>query len=1097
VFAAIVAAGSAIGQVVAQAPDDSLVREFQTPPASAKPRVWWHWMNGNASKAGITADLEWMHRVGIAGFQMFDANIGTPQFVEHRLAWMTPEWKDAFHHAGTEASRLGLEMAAAASGGWSETGGPWVTPQQAMKKVVWSETIVDGGHQFTGKLPLPPTQQLYHGLKPTKDSTVFVDTKVLAFRVSSAEVRMASLHPVVTSSHGPVDAKPLMDGDTVTALNIDFSKDTSEAWLQFAFAKPFRAQALAIADTAPSGIPPSTLRASVDGKTWVVVATLPGPGYPDVRTYSFPPVVARYYRIVLDRPGSMSIREFELFATPRVKNWYDKAQYYGWTIPEYQLLVTQPVAAAEVIVPQKVVDISGMMKSNGTLSWPVPPGRWMILRMGYTPTGTTDLPASLESTGLEVDKLNATHVEAYVRHYLDLLSGALGPSFGSSFRYLLMDSWEAGTENWTEQFIDEFHRRRGYDPTPYLPVFTGRVVESADASDRFLWDVRRVIADLVAENHYEVTTKLLEQRGLGLYAEAMGIKFPTTADGLQDKGKVSIPMGEFWFQRAKVPGSWRDEAGDLREAASAAHIYNKPIAAAESFTTQQSHPEWGQGPFDLKPNADWALASGINRFVIHTSVHQPFTDEAHQPGITLGGYGQHYTRNNTWAEQSVAFNTYLARSSYLLQQGTFVADALYYYGEGAPVAVLTRRLQPTLPPGYGYDWTDTDVLLHRLTVQDGDLVIPGGMRYHVLVLPPDVTQLTIPVLQKIRELVSAGATIIAPRPTQSPSLTDYPFADDSVHSIANEVWGAIDGAMVVSHRYGKGVVYWGAPFQYVLDALKVQADLLYSHPTVDDSVLWIHRHAGNTDIYFVANQRNHPMDGTMQFRVDGKVPELWDPSTGEIDSVSYSMAQGHTSVPIHLDRFGSTFVLFRRPTTETSHTVPAWSDTPLSTISGPWAVSFQSHRGAPASVQFDSLVSWTTSDNPGVKYFSGTASYTKDVTIPDRGRRPGDRVLLDLGTVKEVAEVFVNGTPVGILWKPPFMADITRALKPGMNHLEIRITNLWPNRFIGDRQPGVTTTYTFSDVKPYTKDSPLLVSGLLGPVRLIRRAIAPGDQSSH
>jgi len=1108
-----------------------LEQTFRTPPDAAKPRVWWHWMNGNVTKEGITADLEWMKRVGIGGMQMFDGSLGTPQFVDDRLVWMTPAWKQAFQHAAKEADRLGLEMTMAASGGWSETGGPWVKPQQAMKKLVWSETTVDGPRQFTGALPKPPsnngpfqgmtnasgfdlpTDQNLPGAKPMKaeppaapDPTYYADVKVLAYRLPDGDVTMRDAKPRITSSSDAAGVALLTDGDFGKATTLSLPDGAKETWVQFEFAQPFRAQAFTFAG-APGiqfiGAPPIPLgrvEASDDGSSWKTLVTLPGDEptsamFP-ARTYTFAPTSARFWRVVV-RPhppngfGAMmgvppakgiTVSELELHASPRVTRWQEKALY--GLLSEYREAIATPATNAAVRTAD-VVDITSHMKRDGTLDWNVPAGRWAVLRLGYSLEGTKNHPASPEATGYEVDKLNRAHVASYIDHYTDQIRGALGPLYGKSFRYLLLDSYEAGMENWTDDMIAQFRARRGYDPTRYLPVLVGRVVGSAAESDKFLWDFRRTVADLFADNHYGTIADTLRKQGLGLYAEAMGADFPTSGEGLQDKGRATIPMAEFW-----TPGPGQDDGpnhmADMKEAASSAHIYGKPIVAAESFTTMPPPivPAFSQSPFYLKRLADRALAHGINRFVIHTSVHQPFTDSTHKPGMTLGFFGQHYSRNNTWAEQAVAWNTYLARASHLLQQGRFVADLAYFYGEGAPNAVpYWKPVQPAFPAGYDYDWVNGEVL-RTAEVRNGRLRLPSGMSYRALVLPTDVTQLTLPMAHKLRALVSAGAVLIAPPPTGSPSLSDGAAGDDSVRAIARAVWGNVDGRTVTEHAYGSGKVYWGRPVADVLAAARVAPDLTFSGDSAA-KMAWIHRQAGDVDIYFVANQREEEQYIAASFRARGREPELWDAATGETQPVSYDSRGGRTDLRLHLDPYGSTFVVFRRPTTVASRTVDGLAIYPITTFSGPWQVRFQTNRGAPVEARFDSLTSWTLSADPGVKYFSGTATYVKDITVPAKEFVAGTQLVIDLGAVKEIAELFVNGTPIGgILWKPPYRADITRALRPGTNRLEVRVTNLWPNRMIGDLQPGVTKAYTFTDFRPFTKDSRLLESGLLGPVRL-------------
>ena len=1106
------------GWAVGQGSEQALERGFQEPPDSAKPRVWWHWMNGNVTKEGITQDLEWMKRVGIGGMQMFDGSLLVPKYVDKRLVWMTPEWKEALRHAAAEAERLGLEMSMAASGGWSESGGPSVKPAEAMKKVVWSETRVEGPRHFTGRLPNPPSVNgVFQGiprpnpfaLGPSQpappDPTFYADSVVLAYRLPEGEVRMADLGPKVTSSAGNIDAAALMDGDLNKMVALPLPEGGKPAWIQFEFAAPFRAQAFSLASgnegmfgpTLPNG----EVQVSQDGTNFETIVNLPGTSHSfssglPVRTYAFPERAARFYRVLFTPPPAnpaasffpmppvraYHLAELEFASGPRVNRWEDKAGFGN--AYDYDLVPTPAVPAEQAIARSNVIDLTAKMRADGTLDWQVPAGKWVILRMGYSLTGQKNAPATPEATGYEVDKLSRQHVESYLGYYVGQVAQALGPYFGKSFRYFLMDSWEAGMENWTEEMLSEFRQRRGYDPLPYLPVLTGRVVQSADVSDRFLWDYRRTLADLLAENHYGAAASFLHQRHIGLYAEAMGAGLPTTGDGLQDKGRVDIPMGEFW---TLLPGGSPspEHPADVREAASAAHIYGKTLAAAESFTSAPNIPGWGQSPFYLKPLADYYLAAGINRIVFHTSVHQPFVDQSHRPGITLWMFGQHYTRNITWAEQSRAWNAYLARSSYMLQQGRFVGDLAYYYGEGAPVAVpFWEKVKPEPPLGYNYDTLNTEVLLTRLSVEDGRLVLPDGLSYRVLVLPEPLHRLTLPVLRKIRAWVAAGATVVGPKPTQSPSLAGYPSSDEEIRALAQEVWGDCNGRTIVEHAYGKGKVYWGLPLEEVLARQKTPPDFEYNRPKFDTKLVWIHRQLGDAALYFVANQNARAEDVETRFRVDGKAAELWHPDTGAIEPAAYTIENGRTTVPLHLDPYGSVFVVFRQAATAPSRALPHPASTVLTTLAGPWEVSFPPEGGAPPQVWLDHLISWTAHSDEGVKYFSGTATYTKEIEAPPEWFRSGAKLVLDLGKVKEIAEVAVNGQPLGILWKPPFQADVTAALKPGANRLEIKITNLWPNRLIGDQQPSATKKYTFASYQPYTKDSPLLESGLLGPVTL-------------
>jgi hypothetical protein len=1096
----------------------ALEQGFKDPPSSARPRVWWHWLNGNVTREGITLDLEWMKRVGIGGVQNFDANIGniragqqeTPQYVEKRIVYHSPEWKELQRHAAAECDRLGLEMTMHSSGGWSETGGPWVKPEEAMKKLVWSETHVVGPKRFSDALAAPPSvngpfQDLpyRHPFRPPSaaesaappDPTYYGDSAVVAFREPEGETRMADAQPKLTRSGGDFDPAALYDGDLVRPVSLPLGERDERAWIQYEFAEPFSARAVTIA-VSGTAMPIGMLEASTDGTSFTTLVSLPGPsgrGLP-VRTYAFPETKARFYRIVFtsvpagrfaaslgaSSPRTMDVAEVALVPGARVNRWEEKAAF--GLLLEYDSVPTPEVPPAAAILPTGVVDLTSKMGPDGRLDWQVPEGRWVILRMGYSLTGQKNNPAPPEATGYEVDKLNPAHVRSYLEQYLAPVKEAMGPLFGKSFQYLLMDSWEAGLQNWTEKMLEEFEARCGYDPKPYLPALTGRIVGSADISERFLWDFRRTIADMLADYHYELPAGLLHDRGLKLYAEAAGTGSPMFQDALQNKGRVDIPMGEFW---TLLPGEGHraSHVMDVHEAASAAHIYGKPLVATESFTSFV--PGWNDPPSALKWVGDHFMAMGVNRFVIHTSVHQPFVDR--KPGITLGPFGQHYTRNNTWAEPSKAWISYLTRASYMLQQGLFVGDLAYYYGEGAPATVYKGPQtipSPAPPEGYAYDYLNTEVLLTRMSVKDGRLTLPDGMSYRVLVLPDGLDRLTLPVVRKLRDLVAAGATVVGPRPQGSPSLVGYPGADDEIRALANAVWGACDGRTVTEHAYGKGKVYWGRALAEVLGAQKTPPDVEYTRPHFDTTVDWIHRRTSEADIYFVANQKERTEDVDVGFRIGGKAAELWHPETGEIEPASYHIEDERTTVPLRLGPQESVFVVFREPAAAPSRALPRAVSTRIATVEGAWDVRFPPDEGAPPRIRLDHLVSWTESTDPGVRYFSGTATYTKDIEAPRDWFRSGARLVLDLGRVKEIAEVVVNGTPLGIAWHSPFRVDVTGALKPGTNHVEVKVTNLWVNRLVGDEQPGTDKRYTFSSFRPYTKDSPLLESGLLGPVTL-------------
>jgi alpha-L-rhamnosidase len=903
------------------------------------------------------------------------------------------------------------------------------------------------------------------------------------------------LKPKVTTSAGPVDGAALADDSLTSAVTVAAPAGGGPAWVQLEYPRPIKARAVTISGPG-RGIPFGRILASEDGQKFRPLVEMPGPQQyraGTLRTYAFPETTAKVFRVEMvgapsDPAATMAqpppqpavrygLTTLIVHSGARVDHWEEKAGFNFYY--QYESTPTPPVPASSTIPRGDVVDLTSRMAKDGTLNWDVPAGRWTVLRMGYALTGAKNRPAPPTGSGFEVDKMSRKYVEAYYHGYFDPLEKALGPLFGKSLRFVMMDSWEAGLQNWTDEMTAEFARRRGYDPTPYLPVLAGRVVDSADVSDRFLWDFRRTIADMIADNHYGTMADLLKRKGIGIYGEAVGVSMEIMEDTLLNKSKVDIPMGEFWLGKMHPDLQYY---ADVRGAASAAHAYGKVLVAAESFTGGGY-----ESPLSMKRVGDYWLAQGVNRIVFHTSAHQPLDTK---PGNTM--VGTHINRNITWAEQAAPFMSYLTRSSYMLQQGLFVADLVYLLPESVPSSqpFWGAGLQPAPPEGYDYDCVNTDVLLNRMSVgTDGRLVLPDGMSYRVLVLP-QIDRMTPPVLRKIRELVAGGATVVGPRPVKSPSLAGYPDGDEEVRLLAAEVWGDLDGVMRNQRYYEKGLVTWGLPLSDVLALIRLPRDFEHARP-LDADVPWIHRRAGEADIYFVANRTDRPLDTEARFRVAGREAELWHPDTGTTEPAGYSADDGRATVPLHLAPRESVFVVFRRASSSPSRAAPSVKSETLATVAGPWEVSFPPDLGAPARITLENLAPWTANPDEGVKFFSGTAMYTKTLRAEESWFRPGAKVMLDLGTVRDLAEVSVNGKAMATLWKPPYQADVTGAIKPGENRLEIKVTNEWTNRQVGDRRGPPEARVLAADAGgrggAFGGAQQLSESGLIGPVTVLSK----------
>ena len=1119
---------SAAAQGQTSAVSDPLLAEFQNPGEAARPRVWWHWMNGNITWDGAKKDMEWMKRVGIAGLQSFDAGMATPQVVEQRLPYMSPGWKEVFRNTAAYADTLGLELAVAASPGWSETGGPWVKPQDAMKKMAWSVTRVRGGRAFTGRLAKPPTITgvfqtstgggilggREHGENPAE---FYADQKVVAFRVP-ADATLPT--PKVTASGGQLDAAKLFDGDLDhAAIDLPAAAQTGGlSWIVFDYGREIVARGLTLSTISASfydgltpavrnGVAPTqfSLEVSGDGRTWRDTGAKLQTGVPQ-RTASIDNVKGRYFRFVsikaapapprpltrFDRPQapppeSLPIYELALRGEATIHSFEEKAAFYNNTSHNSLPSGTADAAATKAAA---VVDLTDRMQPDGALKWTPPAGDWIVLRIGYSLTGALNRPASPEATGFEVDKLNRDAVKRYMEHYLAIHRDAAGGLLGQrGLRAIMFDSWEASNSNWTPLILEDFKRLRGYDPTPWLPTLAGYVVDSPERSDAFLWDWRRTLQQLLKVNHYEQLTELLHGLGMIRYGEAHEELFVAVGDGMEMKQSADIPMGAMW--QVNTPGEIEPRYfNDLQESASVAHIYGQKLVAAEALT---GGPRFGSAPWDLKPTADAILLAGVNRFVIHTSTHQP-VDKG--PGMTLG-VGQYFTRHETWAEQARPWVDYLSRASFLLQQGRGASDIAVFYGEDGAVIAHYRSDYPAVPEGYRYDYVNTDVILHRVRLQDGALTTETGMRYGALFFARGTERVSLAVLKRVRELVEGGAVVIGKRPEDSPSLADDPA---EVKALLDALW---PGGAVTT--LGKGRVFAAAETADALRTIGLAPDFTYNKSQADSQVMFIHRRLDDGDLYFLSNRRDRPETIAASFRVHGREPELWDPATGLWRPVSYSIAGDRTDVSVPLDRFGSVFVVFRTPADAPPVAVPVPTRETVTELKGPWSVAFQPDRGAPAAARFEQLADFRDNADAGIRYFSGIASYTHDLRL-DRKSLAASRLWLDLGEVRDLAEVWVNGTLVGTAWKPPYRVDITEAVKRGVNHIEIKSVNVWVNRFIGDVQPGNPRkiTFTAADGKvptgdpdaagrmfrqlqmPYGANAPLRPAGLLGPVLLQR-----------
>ncbi len=852
---------------------DDLEKGFVQPPDSARPHTWWHWMNGNVTQEGITADLEAMARVGVGGAQIFNAAEGIPH---GSIQFNSPEWIDMVKHAAKEARRLGLELCIHNCAGWSSSGGPWNTPEHGMKVVVTSEKLARGPCAFDGKLIQPPTKLDFYR-----------DIAVLAFQTPLGErVKMRDLAPQVTASSAQQDAKNVADGNAGTGLKLEVPTPAAPQFVRFEFAQPYAARMLIFSPGFGMQGCSGRIEVSDDGQAFRKVRDFTLARGSEVSQLSFAPVTAKFFR-VLFTGASAKMKQIPL-AELEFSNKLSVDNLAGKTFLDRTDIWMDLSSAAtpdEVVQSGKIVDLTSKMAADGKLTWEVPAGDWTILRIGYTPNGRNNHPAPAEGTGLECDKLSKEAAQAHWDGSMAKILSALGPLAGnvkSGLNNVLIDSYEVGTQNWTQNFKEEFQKRRGYDLTRFLPAFTGRVVDSPEVTERFLWDLRRTISDLFAECYSGQFAEMAHRAGLRYSVEPYG---NCPSDDLQYGSYSDIPMSEFW------PGN-NSDPGNAKLAASVAHVYGKRFVGAESFTASPEAGKWLKDPYSIKAQGDVVYCGGVNRIIYHRYAHQPWLNRF--PGMTMGQWGTHFERTVTWWEQSKDWLKYQARCQYLLQEGQFVADVLFYCGEAAPNSLRGG----SLPPGYDFDGCDTGAL-KLMSVKDGRIVLPAGMTYRMLVLPGEKT-MSPAVLQTIGELVKAGATVVGPKPEKAPGLTGYPACDADVKRLADEIWA-------------KGVL--DKPPTEVLASLKVKPDFICTNK--GSRVVYIHRVADKADVYFVSNQKPVGDAVDCTFRVSGKVPELWHPDTGVTERAPvYAEKDGCTTVPLRFDPAGSVFVVFRQASAE-------------------------------------------------------------------------------------------------------------------------------------------------------------------------------------
>jgi len=1314
-----------IANTLGNLPAMDLEADFRSPPSSAKAYTWWHWMNGNITKEGITLDLEAMKEAGLGGFQMFDAGTG---IVKGPVEYLSAEWVDLVKHAISESRRLKLEFAMHNCPGWSSSGGPWITPELSMQQVTWSEIVIEGGRDI--KLQLP---------KPAHSLNYYKDAVTIAFPSIKEEEPIQNLIKSVRTNNSEIDINRFIGIET-GGIDLKPGGDKEKGFLLVEFNTPQPVSSLVLNSYVPNGSRGGNafvLEYSADGKNFTKIT--------DIRvgeeqalsmplnqlTYlPFAKITAKYYRLVSDKERHISSLYFSTDA--KFDSWMIKANYRN-SEGSLESESKEGTENIQAINPKDVIDVSAFVNADGSFNWKAPAGKWTILRIGHTAVGQLNHSAPTTGTGLDCDKFS---VAAFDFHFNTMFKNLL-PAMKEIARDvkvgLLIDSYEMGLQNWTTEFPKEFEKRNKYSIISYLPAMTGRVVGNDDETNRFLYDVRRTQANMMADYYYGRFHELCKDNSFISYTEPYGFG---NLDELQAGSRVDINMGEFW---SGITNLWNNAEmkRTLKLASSIAHVAGQSIVGAEAFTAEPGSGKWQQYPYSMKALGDKMYTLGLTRFIFHRYAHQPHPTAV--PGMTMGPWGIHFERTNTWWKPGKAWLTYIARCQYLLQQGQFVADLLYVVSEQVPVTTKVNRNELSfLPPfGYDYDLINTESLIGLASAKNKRIAFKSGISYTLLVLSDDVN-MSMDLLKKLAQLVDDGIILIGNKPIDSFSANKR-SDDDEFEKLCNQIWNS-GKQNVIPFSKAKGSIQDATENTALLKKLNIEPDFTFTSASGDAPVNYIHRLIGEKDIYFVANQRRQKENIVCSFRIANKQPQIWNPDTGEIIPVLvYEVEKGYIKIPLQLDESGSVFIVFSNGNTgsyltsiikgskqvvntinypeaktgiytnvknnfvisfhvkpevdialsseaffgktrtehyaifpvsgnqlygndhatvgitigrngimvfehaneitdvlsvpvslsgwtyfslvytdatpsvylngklikqgkksrytvhptygearqaegatfyngdmttpqigtktflenqagQTVKSIPVYTfDKEVSeynkgllfwnngtyniinfekkqrvikidkagkpkAVTGPWRLAFSSSAAVPQPITLNKLIPLNQHSLDNVKYFSGTVTYSNEFTILATEIIKGREFFVDLGRVEVIAGVKINGMDAGTLWKPPFMVNITRFVKAGANRLEVSVTNLWPNRLIGDEQMPEENEYekagwpgkfailgtgaikklpdwyvkgvpkprggrsTFSTWKHYSKDSPLLESGLIGPV-LLRTAM--------
>ncbi|GAA4814765.1 glycosyl hydrolase [Litoribaculum gwangyangense] len=1036
--------------------------------------IWcyWYWINDDISREGITKDLEAMKKAGIGGALIGNIN---PAQKDGKVPMLSEDWWSHMVHAVVEGKRIGVDIGVFNCPGWSQSGGPWVDSAKAMRYLTFSETMVEGGKLVNIRLKQPNEE--------------FQDTHTLAFKSPEIEKRNTQYIPTtVKANWKDVDVKELTNGILESETSF-VPKGNQPLEISFELEEAIEAKSISIVPSQAFKCDVE-LSAILNGKEEVIktfhfdrfrMAANIGPIKKGAYATVFPKVKANKFLLkcsnfrMFRSGGGYGFAEITISEAPVLEKYIEKqlGKMHPTPKPDWDTYIfnqqAELTANESRLIPDEVIDISDKIDVNGNLNWEAPEGKWTIMRFGMSPTGTKNAPAAPQGVGYEIDKMNGELVQYHFDNFVGELLKRVPEESKSAFKYVVADSYEMGSQNWTDNYEVKFQEKFGYDPIKYLPVLSGRIVGSVEESERFLWDLRRSIADDIAYEYVGALRKASNEHNLQTWLENYGHwGFP--GEFMMYGGQSDLISGEFWNEGT---------LGNIecKASSSTAHTYGKPITSAEAFTSSRKmylrHPEM------LKKRGDWALTEGINHFVLHLYIQQP--DDTRRPGMNAW-FGTEFNRHNTWFSQADTYFDYLRRCQHLLQQGKYVADVCYFIGEDAPI--MTGGRVPEIPKGYSYDYINAEVILNRLTVKDGRFVLPDGMSYKVMVLPPFKT-MRPELLAKLEQLVAQGGTILGQKPEKSPSLANYPICDTQVNDLANKMWSGsyVDGKMKAT--YGKGKIWDGYELSEVFENLNLAKDVDLPE---EAPVLWTHRKSSEMDIYFISNQSDDKLNIEPVFRTDKNLkPQLWNAVSGEIrDLPEYEITKTGIKVPLVLEGSQSWFVIFTESSKrdeigiQTSN-FPEYKT--LLTLEEDFKVDFLNKDIGPKDpINFNQLTDWSVSENEQTKYYSGTAVYTKTFNIDVLPENKS--IYINLNNIGVMAKVTLNGKNIGGVWMAPYRLNISEAITTGENILKIEVVNLWRNQLIKDKQRPETEKYTWLETDDITPESKLQKSGLLGPLNI-------------